>query len=103
MMMNKQQQEQEQEQQQQKGGGRRLEEEVHKWKTIGDGLFRVRFVFLNVMPHLIYFLHRRLITRKRSTRTRKRKRIWNSSCLRRAARLRLRRTRSIRSKRREFY
>jgi hypothetical protein len=59
--------------------------------------------FLNVMPHVIYFLHRRLITRKRSTRTRKRKRIWNSSCLRRAARLRLRRTRSIRSKRREFY
>ena len=45
MMMNKQQQQQEQEQQQQKGGGRRLEEEVHKWKTIGDGQFRVRFVF----------------------------------------------------------
>ena len=45
MMMNKQQQEQEQEQQQQKGEGRRLEEEVHKWKTIGDGQFRVRFVF----------------------------------------------------------
>jgi hypothetical protein len=41
-MMKQQQQEQ---QQQQKGGGRRLVEEVHKWKTIGDEQFRVRFVF----------------------------------------------------------
>ena len=53
---------------------------------------------------------RRLITRKRSSRTRKRKRIWNSSCLRPpVSRTRTRRTarrlrtRSIRSKRREFY
>jgi hypothetical protein len=34
-----------QQQEQQKGGGKRVEEEVHKWKTIGDGQFRVRFVF----------------------------------------------------------
>ena len=39
------QQQQEQQQEQQKGGGKRVEEEVHKWKTIGDGQFRVRFVF----------------------------------------------------------
>ena len=41
----KQQQQREQQQQQRKEGGIRLEEEVHKWKTIGDGQFRVRFVF----------------------------------------------------------
>ena len=48
MTMTKQQQ-QEQQQEQQKGGGKRVEEEAHKWKTIGDGQFRVRF-FLNECP-----------------------------------------------------
>jgi len=43
--MTKQQQQQEQQKQQQKGGGKRAEEEVHEWKRIGDGQFRVRFVF----------------------------------------------------------
>jgi|MDTC01.1.fsa_nt_gb hypothetical protein len=45
MMKQQQQQEQQQQQQQKGGGGKRVEEEVHKWKTIGDGQFRVRFVF----------------------------------------------------------
>jgi len=47
-MTKQQQQQEQQQQQQQKGGGKRVEEEVREWKRIGDGQFRVRFVFFKM-------------------------------------------------------